>query len=491
MDEVDMADRMMREAVALDRQDRVAEAIAAYQAVLRRWPGIPDVWYSLAVLQRRAGLFSAALASYQQALDFGIKRPEEVHLNRGVIFADHLLRAEEAQLELEAALAINPAYVPGLMNLANLHEDRGRREDAKAIYERILAIDARRFEALARYANLHPSPAMDDSLIGRLRVALADPAANSADRASLGFALGRALDACGSYDAAFAAYSQANRDSRESAGPGAARYDRDVERSLVDRLRAAFPAAEGGARRSERPRPIFICGMFRSGSTLVEQLLAGHARITPAGELDLLPQLAQGPLAPFPESLATMPLSLLEATAGRYESALRTLFPEAEFVTDKRPDNFIYIGLIKKVFPDAKIVHTTRDPLDTCLSTFFLHLDHRMSYALDLMDTGHHFKMYRELMTYWKKAYSADIFDVSYERLVREPKPVIEGLLSFLGLEWDERCLTVPPGGRAIRTASVWQVREPLHRRSSGRASHYANQLDELRRYLAEPDPNG
>jgi tetratricopeptide (TPR) repeat protein len=479
---------MVREALRLDRQGRMADAIAAYQSVLVRWPNLPDCWYQLAVLQCRGGYFSAALASYQQALDRGVKKAEEVHLNRGVIFADHLRRPEEAQRALEAALACNPTFVPALLNLANLHEDVGRREAAATVYEQILALDPRCFEALARRAQMHVFAGPDDPLIDRLRMALADPTVGRAERASLGFALGHAFDACGAYDAAFAAYAEANRDSRDSAIPGTVRYDRVAEERVVQQLAAVFPAARAGVPPGGRPRPIFICGMFRSGSTLVEQLLAGHPRIEAAGELDLLPQWAQGLLAPFPESVATVPFSRLEAIARRYEGALRTLFPAADFITDKRPDNYIYIGLIKLLFPDAKIVHTVRDPLDNCLSIFFLHLDQRMSYALDLMDTGHHYVMYRRLMAHWKRIYGADILDVHYEDLVSGSRTVMQRLVSFLGLEWDENCLSVPSEGRAIRTASVWQVREPLHSRSVGRASHYEHQLQELGRYL---DANG
>lgn len=463
----------------------MADAILAYQSLLARWPSLADCWYELAVLQRRAGYFSAALASYQQALDRGVRKPEEVHLNRGVIFAEHLRRPDEAQRALEGALACNPTYVPALLNLANLHEDLGRREAAAAVYEQILTIDPRCFEALARLAGLRQFAAPDDPLIDRLRRALADPTVAPSERASVGFALGRALDSCGAYDAAFEAYADANRNSRDSVIPGSARYDRRVQERFVDRLTAAFPAARSGVAPGGRPRPIFVCGMFRSGSTLVEQLLAGHPRIRAAGELDLLPQLVHGLLAPFPESLATLSPSRLDAIARRYEGALRALFPDSDFVTDKRPDNFVYIGLIKLLFPDAKIVHTVRDPLDTCLSIYFLHLDQRMSYALDLMDTGHHYVMYRRLMSHWKRIYGADILDVSYEHLIRDSRTLMERLLSFLGLEWDERCLTVPSSGRAIRTASVWQVREPLHARSVGRAAHYERQLEELQRYLA------
>jgi tetratricopeptide (TPR) repeat protein len=477
-------EHMAREAVRLDREGRVESAILAYRRLLARWPALPDVWYRLGMLQRRAGDFSAALACYQEALNRGVKSPEEVHLNRGVIFADHLRRPDEAERALHAALACNATFVPALLNLANLHEDLGRREQAVALYEQILVLDPRCFEALARRAQAHRFSRLDDPLIARLRGALADPSVSRADRASLGFALGRALDACAAYDAAFAAYGEANRDSRASADPGVARFDRTAEERHAQRLMTIFPAARGSMLPGGRPRPIFVCGMFRSGSTLVEQLLAGHPQIEAAGELDLLPQLVHGALAPFPESLATMPLPRLEAFARRYEEVLRSVFPQADFVIDKRPDNYRYIGLIKLLFPDARIVHTVRDPLDTCLSTFFLHLDQRMSYALDLMDTGHHYVTYRRLMAHWKQVYGADILDLSYEELVRRPRGVMERLLSFLGLQWDERCLSVPAQGRPIRTASVWQVREPIHSRSVGRAAHYAHQLEGLRRYL-------
>ena len=473
----------MREALLLDRQGRIPEAIAAYQRVLAHSPALADCWYRLAVLQRKAKQFAAALVSYQQSLDQGVRKPEEVHLNRGVIYTDDLRQHDAAERELLTALTLNPSYVPALLNLANLHEDLGRREPALAAYEQILALEPTCLEALARYANLKTFADPEDAVIGRLQHALAAPGTGAAERASLGFALGRALDACGAYRAAFAAYSRANRDSRSCAPPGTGRYDRALAERVVDALIGSFGTAAPGAAppRVAAPRPIFVCGMFRSGSTLVEQMLAGHPRVTAGGELDLLPPIAQEILAPSPESIA---VPRPPALAARYLDTLSTLFPAAEFVTDKRPDNFSYIGVIKQLFPEAKIVHTVRDPLDNCLSIFFLHLDQRMSYALDLMDIGHHYREYRRLMAHWKALYGADILDVSYDALVREPKPAAEQLLGFLGLDWDPRCLTVPPTGRAIKTASVWQVREPLYQRSSGRARHYACDLDELRGYL-------
>jgi tetratricopeptide (TPR) repeat protein len=479
-------DAMMREATQLRLQNRVPEAIEAYQRIVARWPGQAESWFNLAVLQRQAHRFEDALESYQRALDAGVSRPEEAHLNRSVIYTDYLRRHAEAERELRLALSLNPAFTPALLNLGNLCEDLGRRAEALTVYAGILAREPRCFEALARYANLQPRDAAEPALLAQLEHAIPNPAASPAARANLGFALGRLLDERGDYAAAFAAYRAANQASRASAGPHVARYDRAQQHALVDRLIAGGTTTEK-ARGTDAagPRPIFICGMFRSGSTLAEQLLSACAGVAAGGEIDFLPRLVAGELAPFPESLAALSAPRLDAIAARYRIELARVSREAEYVTDKRPDNFLAIGLIKSLFPEARIVHTIRNPLDNCLSIYFLHLDPRMSYALDLMDIGHYFREYRRLMTHWKSLFPADIFDFDYDVLVREPQPAMQRLCAFLGLEWRGEAPSAA-GGVAIKTASAWQVREPLYRSSSGRARHYAGELAHLRDYLAD-----
>ncbi len=477
---------MLREAVGLERALRLPEAEAAYKRLLAHYPDRPDSWYNLAMLQRKLRRYDAALASYQQALDRGVTRPEEVHLNRGVIYADCLRQEGAAERELIAALALNPNYVPALTNLANLKSDFGRRDEALELYERILAIDPRAYHALAQYADLQPGGDPLHPLIRRLEKALADPAATTADKAELGFALGKSLDGARAYDRAFAAYAAANRSSRESAGPGAVVYDRQRHERFVDMLIETFvrPRSPIDAH-APACRPIFICGMFRSGSTLMEQVLAAHPRVIAGGEIDFVPTLAQE-LAPFPARMAQVSASQLEQLAARYLASLAKIFPGADHVTDKRPDNFLYIGLIKSLFPTARIINTTRDPLDNCLSVFFLHLDHSMGYALDLMDIGHYYRQYQRLMNHWRAVYGADILDFNYDDFVREPRPALAKLLAFCGLDYHEDCLSFHRVNNAVKTASVWQVREPLYQHSSGRWRHYAGHLGALQAYLGD-----
>ena len=480
----------IRQAQALQHAGRLADAEQAYAQILARWPALPDCWYNLGVVQRLQGRAEAALASYREALNHGVTRPEEVHLNRAVILTDALQRVPEAEAELHTALRLNPTYLPAMLNLANLHEDRGERDEARALYGKILTLDPLSFLAFARLVNMLPRGGHDAQLIARLRSALARPEASAGDRAHLGFALGRALDGAGDYAGAFAAYQAANADSSASAVPPV-HYDRRAHEQIVDELIATTPPAPVSAAAPSRPRPVFICGMYRSGSTLTEQLLAGHPQVGAGGELPLLPRMISSQLLPFPAALAAAPAARLVQLAAGYRGAIAALFPAATWVTDKRPDNFFCIGLIKTLFPDAQIVHTVRDPLDTCLSVFFLHLDHRLSYALDLGDIGHFYRQYQRLMAHWKRLYGASIIDFDYDQFVSSPEPTAARLFESLGLSWDASFLDFPSRARSVRTASVWQVREPLYQHASGRARHYGRELAPLRAELglapAEP----
>ncbi len=207
---------LLAEASRLRAADRVDEAIIAYERLLKAKPDLAESWFNLGFLQRRARRFKDALKSYGRALELGISEPEEVHLNRAVIFSDHLFRPDEAGRELEQALGRNPAYVPALLNLGNLREDLGDRDGARAAYIQALDLDPANVLSLARLADVSHSPELDEELGASLRNALERPNLPPADRADLGFALAGLLNSAGRHDDAFAAVASANAASRLS-----------------------------------------------------------------------------------------------------------------------------------------------------------------------------------------------------------------------------------------------------------------------------------
>jgi tetratricopeptide (TPR) repeat protein len=489
------AHALLRQANELQRREQRPQAIAAYRQALALDPRAPDGWYNLGYLLNAENRFADALAAYGQALAHGVDKPEEVHLNRAVILTDRLRREDEAQRELEAAITLAPTYVPALLNLGNLHEERGARDEALSYYDRILAkpgcaASADRdhyFEALARSAQLRRPTSVDDPVLRQLHDAAAPATAqHNAVRASLLFALGSCYDKLKQFDDAFAAYDDGNRYLRLQTGPT---YDRALSVRRFDGLIAASPVAEPpAAAATAGAAPLFVCGMFRSGSTLLEQVLGSHPLVTAGGELDFLLKVAAGPMAPYPASLAVRAPERDARIAQAYRDHQAQLFPggvHGRYITDKRPDNFLLIGMIKRLFPDAKFIHTTRHPLDNGLSIYMQILNHQViGYANDLGDIGHYYAQYRRLMAHWKQLYPESVFDFDYDRFVRDPMPQLERLFAFLGLDLDERVLDFHQLGNTVKTASYWQVRSPLYGSASGRWRHYASHLDPLRQAL-------
>lgn len=469
-------------ATRLREGGRFGEAIKAYEAVLGIAPNLATAWYNLGFCQRMAGYYEASLESYQRAVDHGLKGREEAHLNRAVIFADMLRRDGDAKRELDNALEANPRYVPALLNLANLAEDFGNREEARVLYERALSIEPECWEALARHANIMPEGANFEQAATRLRTALSKAEISDADGASLGFALGRVLDRAGAYDEAFFAYARANALSR--AAQGGVPYDRHAAERQVQRIVEVF--SEGATPKgSSAWSPIFICGMFRSGSTLLEQVLAGHERVTPGGEIALMPDLVRTHVSPFPARACDLDDATFAALGESYRRAAQALYPRSELITDKWLGNVWHIGVIKKMFPGAKIVYTQRNALDNIISVYFLHLSADFAYAFDLGDIAHQLVLSRRIMRHWIDVYPDDIIVFDYDEFVSAPENAARGLLSALDLGWEPACLNFEQRSNAVKTASVWQVRQPLYTSSSGRWRHYERHLGKVRETLS------
>lgn len=494
-------DDTIRDAMALLQAGRPGSASQRLRDALARQPRWAEGWFHLAHVLRTQGQSDGALLALERALEFGLPRPERAHLNRALIFSEQLNDDLAAEAELRRALDTRPGWLPALLNLGNLHEERGQRPQAAACYDQILAAapapapaaeleDARdiQVEALARRVHLSAPDALSDDTLQALSRALDDPQRGRAARINAGHSLGQWLDTQGRFHEAFDAFTKAKQLAAQGMRPydsaGAERATRTLMQVFDGREPQAPPRPPG-----DEVEPLFVCGAFRSGSTLVEQVLGAHPDVMRAGEQDwLMRRIMVPPLGPFPESLAALHPARLAELAEAYMKHLARIVPlarHARYVTDKRPDNVLLVGLIKAMFPRARIVITVRDPMDIGLSMYSQHLNPaRLPYATDLGAIGHHLGQLDRLVAHWRARWPDDVLEVDYDRLVAEPAAQVDRLLRFLGLPPSERCLEFHRHIGVVRTASFRQVRQPLHTRSSGRWRSYTAELSPLAQAL-------
>ncbi|KXI27982.1 tetratricopeptide repeat-containing sulfotransferase family protein [Paraglaciecola hydrolytica] len=452
-----------------------------YRQYLQHTPNDADALYNYAFNLRHAGEFEASVLNYKLALDAKITQPEEVMLNMAVIYSDHLRNENEAKNMLQAALHINPSYVPAIFNLANLYEQAGDKNNADRQFKKILNIQPDHYEALARLADLQTFSKVSDPLIVRMQEVLSSEVLNLSSKIDLMYALGKALNDCGAYTQAFECYQHANQLNSREQTP----YQPTVFAAQVERIKQYFSMEWFSSRHSDSDyQPVFICGMFRSGSTLIEQILAGHASIKPGGELEFFVRKVANEISPFPEKMQTLTQQYSNEIAQEYIAYITQRFSEQGLVTDKRADNFLYVGLILSLFPNAKIIFTERHPLDNCLSVYFQRLGQSMNYATDLSHISHYYTQQKELMMHWKNLFPASVFICNYDDLVREPEANIRSLLTFLGLEWSTDCLNFYRLDNNVKTASVWQVRQPLYSSSSGRWHNFKSNIPDLIKFF-------
>jgi tetratricopeptide (TPR) repeat protein len=454
-----------------------ARAIDAYQRLLAVHPAIPLLHYRFAQLLYATGQPNRAIEEYEAALNLGIDQPEEALVCLSNIHTA-LHQQGKAMALLRRALGINPDYLIALFNLATLTEETGDKPGALELYGRVVQLQPTFDQAFARLANLRDFDRNDDPLIASMLANLRSPALGDAARESIHYGLGKAFDDCGDYNAAFEHYAKANRFGRARMPA----YQPAAQEQMVDSIIAHCSARWfGKARVASDARPIFICGMFRSGTTLLEQVLGAHPLITSGGELAYFARCcAGGKLAPYPSALATLGNGVLQEVADGYLAYLEERFPGADRVTDKRPDNILFLGVIKALFPGARIIHATRHALDNALSVYFQNLDEKFNYATDLAHILHFNAQLQRLMGHWNTLFGDDILQIRYDEFVTDQQAQTRRLLAFCGLPWHEDCLAFHARDSTVRTASLWQVRKPLYQRSSGRWLNYRAHLEHL-----------
>ncbi|MCZ6912502.1 MAG: sulfotransferase, partial [Proteobacteria bacterium] len=235
-----------------------------------------------------------------------------------------------------------------------------------------------------------------------------------------------------------------------------------------------------GPRGSQSEQPVFIVGMPRSGTSLVEQVLASHPRVNGAGELRFIEQASRTPVGLYPDSVSTLDARALEAAAEEYLKQLRDRGGNIRHITDKYPANFLHIGFIRLLFPRASIIHCRRNPVDTCLSIYFQDFATANLYANRLEDIGAYYQCYQRLMEHWTDLGTDRLLTIDYEDLTADLEGQVRTMIEWLGLEWDPACLDYTGNPRAVSTLSRWQVRQPVYQSSVERWRRYEKHLGAL-----------
>ena len=415
---------------------------------------------------------------------------------------DHALKVDVNCVEAHASLS-ELKLISGNIDSALRHARRASEispDDPEVTISLAFILEAARqeqaamdlVEKLSSAGNRSPRLAM---LLGRLAVrfnqerqaielieqALAKGRFRAArEPSSLLFAAAGLYDRIGEYEKAFARAKAAN----ESLG---ARHDpRQIETLVQDRITYLTRQRVRSLPRAgtDSQMPIFIVGMPRSGTTLAEQIFASHPRVHAGGELDWLVNLAASTAGKSQfrcQILGTLSLNHIEELSAAYMNRLQALNPSVDRITDKMPLNFLYLGLIAMLFPNARVIHCRRDPLDTCLSCYMTDFVAGHEFTTNLTWLGHFYRQYERMMAHWRDVLDLSVLDVDYERLVNDPQTQIRRMLDFAGLPWDPQCLLFHENARFAATASHQQVRSALYASSVGRAKNYINYLGPLR----------
>ncbi|MEN8196011.1 MAG: sulfotransferase, partial [Pseudomonadota bacterium] len=384
-----------------------------------------------------------------------------------------------AAARLEEALRRGGNNPSLLSQLASVHLFQGRRTVAVETCKKALAID--RSCAAAHYYLASAQHELDDSSrLEEIRRALNAPGITESDRALLFFAGGDRLGAVGNYGEAFSWYRRGNDVRGRMLAAQGMQYDPARHDARVDRTIASFgpTAFAGGDRGSDSQQPVFIVGMPRSGTSLVEQVLSSHADIAGGGELALVgDEVARLSMsAGYPERRPEG--AALKQFAARYIGRLSHIGPGKRYVTDKKPTNFLHLGLIALAFPNARVIHCRRDRRDVGLSCYFQNFTgpgQAFSYGLE--NLAHFHDAYLRIMAHWREVLPLRIAEIDYETLVADQETETRRLLTFLERDWDPACLDFHRNPRPVVTASHTQVRRPIYTGSVGRWRNYANEL--------------
>jgi len=512
---------------ALRNNGRQAEAEACLRLAIQIRPDFAEAHNNLGSTLMNQGWFAESDISLRRALEIKPDYAEaQNNLGSSLMYQDRLTEAEvclrqvllaapdfaeahanlsctllkqgrfdEAEASLQRALEINPDFAEAYRNQSSILMEQGMFTAAEACLRRALEIKPDFAEARFSMAQIRKVKVDDKNLAELITVEEAvrngTMSLPDKDLPYLHFALGKSYDDIGEYQKAFPHFIEGCRLKRTTLGydPDKTAQDfaeitRNFDATTIDRLR-------GGGNFSHLP--IFVLGMPRSGTTLIEQIVASHPEVHGAGELHDLMGIVRRDIASaaFPENLRLLDRARITAWGTEYVSGLQRRAPDAQRITDKAPANFFAIGLIHAMLPNAKIIHVNRNPVDTCLSCFSKLFTFGQEHTYDLSELGRYYVGYAKLMEHWRRILPSGAFlDVRYEDIVADQEGQARRIIEYCGLEWNDDCLDFHKNKREVRTASMSQVRQPIYKSSVERWRSYENFLGPLFDALGELAPD-
>lgn len=400
----------------------------------------------------------------------------------GLILADYG-QLDQAEKNLKQSLSLKPDFAVFNHNIAGFFSRMGNVDSAITHFTRAIELKpdyVEAYQGLSECTKLSKSSKVFSLLLEQIN----NPALSLSEKRFLEFAAGKIEADSGNYDTAFQHYQLGNHYKQ-------ANFDVKGYINQIEQIKEIFSVDFLSDRNDwglNSQQPIFILGMPRSGTSLLEQVLSSHSQVYGAGEINditsIINVIVRRLQKPYPDCLTDVCYTDVVGFALEYKQRLDQTSGNARFVINKSPLNFKYLGFILMMFPNAKIIHAERDPVDTCLSCFFQNFTKGQQYSFDLEHLGHFYNGYDSLMKHWNQLFGGRILNASYEAIISDSETSIRDLTEFCGLEWEQACLSPQNTIRPVATASKYQVRQPLYSSSVKKWKRYEKHLQPLLKVL-------
>ncbi len=468
--------------IALSALGQPDDAVAHFRKAIDINPDFAEAHSNLGNALKELGALEEAVAHYRKSIDI---RPDyaEAYSNLGIALSG-LGRQDDAVTHFRKAIEIDPDYAKAHSNLGATLSELGRLDEGVAHFRKAIEINPDFAEAHRQLTFSKTYSKYDDD-IRVMEEIFAQPDMLDEQRMHLAFGLGKSFEDLQKYEKAFEFFAEGNAIKRRTFS-----FEIETWKTHFKKLKEIFDDSLFDRHQDvgcTDETPIFVLGMPRSGTTLLEQILASHPDVHAAGELDILSKTINASFdkRKYPKNILDEDSDIFERLGGEYIHQVREKSEKATFITDKLPHNFLHIGMIKLMLPNAKIIHCERDSKDTCLSifkTYFSSQEH--TYAYDQNELGQYYNFYRELMEHWHSVLPGFIHEIQYEDMVSDQEAQTRVLLAHCGLEWNDACLKFYKTDRPVKTASAAQVRQPIYKGSVQSWIRYEKQLAPLLKAL-------